>query len=341
MSNEVNSSLLDISLLPYEIGIPRVVRFWIILIFYIPSLICSLFVLYYFIASRTLRQALHNHVITLLLIVNFIVQLTSIPWIINYYRLEGQVSPQSPSFCIVWILIDEGLTITITALFAWATVERHILIFHDQLVATRRKILIFHYLPIVVVLLYCFFYSLIVIIIPPCENVFDYTQLVCGYPLCYYDQQALAIWDIVFDHLIPIIIIISCSLGLLLRILYQKSHMRQPTRWRNYRKMTIQLLSISFLYLIIYIPHMFMEFLHLCCIPEEVGADFKAYSQFFLYYGNLLLPVVCAGSMPELQSKLKKLFVCCKRQARAVQPETIALSRRAGDRHLKNIATAQ
>ncbi|CAF1199659.1 unnamed protein product [Adineta steineri] len=332
MSGEDSDFFKNNSSTSYEIAIPRIVRFWIILIFYIPSLICSLFVLYYFIASRTLRQALHNHVITLLLIVNFIVQLTSIPWIMNYYRL-GHVSPQSPSFCIVWILVDEGLTITITTLFAWATIERHILIFHDRLIATRRRILIFHYLPIVVVLLYCFCYSLIVIIFPPCENVFDYTQLVCGYPLCYYDQQALAIWDVTFDHLIPIIIIISCSLGLLLRILYQKSRMRQPARWRNYRKMTIQLLSISFLYLIIYIPHMFMEFLQLV-ISEDIGEDVMAYLEFFVYYGNLLLPVVCAGSMPELQSKLKKLFICCKRQARVIQPQTLTLSHRP----LKTIA---
>ncbi|CAF1537444.1 unnamed protein product, partial [Rotaria magnacalcarata] len=85
---------------------------------------------------RTLRQALHNHVIALLLFINSIVQLTTIPWILNYYRLE-HVWPQKPTFCLTWAFIDEALYITTTLLFAWATIERHILIFYDRLLSTK------------------------------------------------------------------------------------------------------------------------------------------------------------------------------------------------------------
>src|SRR5690349_9582475 len=119
MSNQNNSSYDDESSLPLEIAIPRIVRFWIILLFYIPSLICSLFVLYHFIFNRTLRQTLHNHVIIILLFINLIVQLTNIPWILNYYRL-GYVWPETPSFCVAWTFFDEALYITTTILFAWA-----------------------------------------------------------------------------------------------------------------------------------------------------------------------------------------------------------------------------
>ncbi|CAF3704886.1 unnamed protein product [Adineta steineri] len=322
-----NSSGNGVSSSVDPVAFSHYARFWMILPFYVPSLICSLFVLYHYITNRTLRQALHNHVIIILLSINLIVQLTGIPWNLSYYRLE-YVSPQSQLFCIIWIVVDEGLHISITLFFAWATIERHILIFHDRLVSTKQKIFVYHYFPIILIFCYCICYIFIVIIFPPCENTFDYTAIVCGYPLCYYDNQFLTIWDVMVDHITPVIIIISCSIGLLLRIVYQKSQMRQRIRWKNYRKMTIQLLSISFLYLVLHTPHILMEFVYILGVSEDVGSAFMAYAEFFEYYSNIFLPFICAGSMPELKAKLKKTFPCCRRQRRIIQPETITLSHR-------------
>jgi hypothetical protein len=337
MSSEGNSSDETTSQLPPEIGIPRIVRFWIILPFYIPSLICSLFALYHFIFNRTLRQALHNHVIILLLLINFIVQLTSIPWTLHYYRV-GYVPSQTPSFCLTWQFIDEALYITTTILFAWATIERHILIFHDRLVATQYKFIFVHCLPIVIIVLYCISYNTIVILFPPCQNTFVYSQIVCGYPLCYYDTDLVAMWDIIVNDMIPTIIIIVCSVALLFRVIYQKHQMRRPIRWRNHRKMTIQLLSITVLYLVIYIPKMLMEFIHLCGVSEDVGANFVIYADFIQHYGNLLLPFICTGSMPELEAKIRKMFSCWQRQTRVIRPETMSLSRRVDGRQKKTNA---
>ncbi|CAF0868377.1 unnamed protein product [Adineta steineri] len=219
--------LYDIST---EIAIPYIVRFWIILLFYIPSVICSFFVLYHFLFDRTLRQASHNHVIIILLFINLIVELTSFIWILNYYRL-GYVWPQTYSFCLTWLFIDEAFYITITLLFAWATFERHILIFHDRLISTRYKFLFIHCLPIVLLLLYCIFYSIIVVLIPPCKNNFDYTKIVCGSFPCYYHVRLTAIWDVIVNDIIPTMTIIVCSLTLLLRVIYQKSRMHQTIHW--------------------------------------------------------------------------------------------------------------
>ncbi|CAF1477516.1 unnamed protein product [Rotaria sordida] len=326
MSSEDNSSHEDILELSAEIHISYPVRFWILLLFYIPSVICSLFIFYNFIIHRQLRHALHNHVIFLLLFINLIVQLTGIPWILNYYRLE-YVWPQNPSFCLTWIFIDEALYITTTLLFAWATIERHILIFHDHLVSTKYKLIFFHYLPTVIIILYCICYNIITIIVPPCENTYDYTQLACGYPLCYYEIHFVATWDVIVNDIIPTIIIIFCSIALLLRVLYQKYRMHQRIHWRQHRKMTIQLLSISLLYLLLYIPKMLMEFIYLCGVPEDFGAHFMAYAEFFAYYGNFFLPFACVGSMPEVKNSIKKIFPCW-RQTRAVGPPTFTLTRR-------------
>ncbi|CAF4039038.1 unnamed protein product [Adineta steineri] len=127
-------------------------------------------------------------------------------------------------------------------------------------------------------------------------------------------------WDVIVNDIIPTMTIIVCSLTLLLRVIYQKSRMHQTIHWRTHRKMTIQLLSISLLYLFIYMPKMLIEFLHLCGVPNYVGKDFMSYAEFFAYYGNLLLPLVCAGSMPQLKKRILKLFPCCQRHIQTVTP---------------------
>ncbi|CAF2878418.1 unnamed protein product [Rotaria sp. Silwood2] len=328
MLSDINSSNEDTTVLPSEIVIPRLIRFWIILLVYIPSVMCSLFILYNFIVHRTLRQALHNHVIGLLLFINFIVQLTSIPWTLNYYR-TGNVWPQNSFFCLTWAFIDEALYIITTILFAWATIERHMLIFHDHLFSTKYKLIFFHYVPIAIILLYCISYNIIIIIFPPCENTYDYSQLACGNPLCYYEFLSAAMWDVIVNDIIPTIVIICFSIALLLRVLHKKFRMNRPIRWRNHRKMTIQVLAISVLYLFIYIPSMLLEFVHLCGTPEEVGADFMLYAEFFENYGNLLLPFICAVSMPELRKHINKIFLYYRRKTPTVGPQLLPLSHHA------------
>jgi hypothetical protein len=68
-----------------------------------------------------------------------------------------------------------------------------------------------------------------------------------------------------------------------------------------------------------------MEFIYLCGVSEDVGADFMMYAEFITYYGNLLLPFVCAGSMPELNKKIRKIFPYWQRRQtkRTVRPDTM------------------
>jgi len=174
-----------------------------------------------------------------------------------------------------------------------------------------------------------------VIIFPPCENIFDYNQVVCGYPLCYYENTSVALWDVVVNDMIPTVIIILCSMTLFGRILYQKKRIRQPIRWRKYQKMAIQLLSISCLYLILYIPRLLLEFAYRCGVSKDTGANFDLYAKFFSYCGNVLFPFVCAGSLPNLKTKIKNIFPCWRRQARVIAPEVFRLQQKADDRFVK------
>ncbi len=60
-------------------SIPHIVEFWIYAISDGLSILCSLFVLYDLLFDRTLRKALNNHVIIVLLIMGLIYELTTIP----------------------------------------------------------------------------------------------------------------------------------------------------------------------------------------------------------------------------------------------------------------------
>ncbi len=132
--------------------------------------------------------------------------------------------------------------------------ERHILIFHDKWVSTRKKRLFVHYIPIVAIVIYCFVYYCLVYFGPFCENSFN--SFIAGgvYILCVFNDTILGTWDLLFHQVIPTFIIVSFSLALSLRVLWQKRKLNQRMRWNKYRKMTIQLLSISILYLLFNSP---------------------------------------------------------------------------------------
>ena len=86
---------------------------------------------------------------------------------------------------------------------------------------------------------------------------------------------------------------------------------------------------------------MLLEFVHLCGISEDIGADYMHYAEFFKCYGNLVLPFVCALSMPELQNRIKKIFPFGERQIRTIGPQTLPLSRNAAEPKVTATLTAR
>ena len=305
-------------------------KFWFYLLFLIPSILCSLFVLRHLLFDRTLRNALHNHVIILLLLLGLICEVTVYPWMLFYYRSAGMWE-RPPIFCVIWAFIDWGLYITQTILFAWATIERHILIFHDQWTATRKKRFFVHYLPLLVLLLYCFVFYIVVNFFPPCENYFFDVDLICVY-FCLYDTYEFYMWQTIFHQIVPNFIIVLFSMALLLRVLCQKYRIHQPIRWRKHRKMTVQLLSISLLYLIFSFPFIWVTLMYLCGLPYWIYGFILPYTDFFSYFIILLFPFVCALSLPELPVKIRRTLHLAGHQPRAIYPTAIMLHTMDADR---------
>ncbi|CAF3887164.1 unnamed protein product [Rotaria sp. Silwood1] len=260
-------------------------------------------------SNQTRRHAINNHVIILLLFNNLIYELIDIPLFLNYYRLDT-VSPATQSLCLMWIFIDEALYSVSTITVAWASIERHILIFHSQWLSSSRRRFLIHYVPLVSLVSYVILFHFVVIVFPPCENRYDYTQEICDHPLCFHDSKLIGTWDSVVNDIIPTLTIVVFSITLLIRVLLQNHRMRHVVQWRKHRKMAIQLLSISFLYFVLYIPIMCIELAEQCCISYELTNHFEKYARFFSSYVIFLLPFVCLFSLTESSWRLKNIFPC-------------------------------
>jgi hypothetical protein len=308
-------------------------QFWIILFSNILSIICCLFVLFHLLSDRILRRAVHNHVIIVILFLTLICELTDIPWLLFYYRW-GIVWHSTPTFCLIWKYIDIVVYVATSKLVAWTSIERHILIFHDKWVATKKKRFFIHYIPLVSIVAYCLIYYAFTICIFQCGEPFYYKMLYWGYSSCVYRNPAVLFFEFITGGILCSLIIALFSIALVIRIVLQKRRVHQPIRWRRHRKMTIQLLFITSLFYFIYLPPVILAVAHLLGVPSYVGAEYSTFDvQFLTYYITFLLPFACAASLPQLQIRIKNSIPWrCRRQTRIVAPEQLPMRVRTNNR---------
>ena len=289
--------------------IPHRVQFWSFLISDVISLSCTFVTLYFLLSDRILRRALNNHVIIVLLVVGLIYELTVIPWSLHNNRFETPWSA-SPTFYLFWVFFDYSLFSLQIALFAWATIERHILIFHDRWVSTAKKRFFIHYLPISIIIAYCMVYYSIVYFVIPCQTPFDRFLAGGTYAPCAFDRTVLGTWDLMFHQVFPTLLITCFSLGLVVRVVCQKIRVRQPVQWRKHRKMTIQLVAISIIYVVLNGPWVVVTFAHQCGLSSEVVMIGVIYGNFLNYFIIFSFPLVTFLSLSELRTKLTKKIAC-------------------------------
>ncbi len=300
-----------------EIIPPSPIQFWTFLFFEIPSLACSIFLLFHLLFNRQLRNALHNHVIIILLSLAVIIEIFDNPLYIDAYRLGGNTNsfPMTASVCLMWWYVDFGVYGAVTVFLAWGSIERHILVFHShQLLRTKRQRFFIHYIPLIIVGIYIFGFYIGAILLPPCRNTFDFTSLGCGLSPCYESIDFLNTWDYLGNGIICSFIETTSSIILIIRVLWQKRCARQRLSWRKYRRMAFQLLSVSCLSLTIVFPQ------SLIVVIEQLGgsnlSNFGSqalpYLNYLYTFFVFLLPFICLGCLPELWSKL--LFCKPKRR---------------------------
>jgi hypothetical protein len=304
-----------------EISLPRSVRFSLLLLFDIPSIICTIFLLYHLILDRTLRNALHNHVIILLLILGLTTQLIDIPFYLAFIANSGMVKPTSPATCLAWWFVAFGMYNGGTILMAWTAFERHIFIFYYQWISTRKGRVLVHYLPIIILLLYTFIFYIYTLFFLPCESVYEYTLPICGTYPCYQENYFLHTWDIMVNNIVPSLLVAFASIALLIRVIRQKYRLNQHVRWRRQRKMTVQLVSLSVLNILFNIPLNLVSLAHVCGLPKDYGVEAEHYFYFSCYFLICLFPFVCLFSYSELRAKVKWRIPC-----RTIRPKPAVVS---------------
>jgi hypothetical protein len=142
-------------------------------------------------------------------------------------------------------------------------------------------------------MIYLFSFHTSVLVFPPCENKFNFNETECGSDPCYLNLSFLAIWDTVINSVFPTFIIAIFNIALLYRVIIQKKRLRQPIQWRKHRRMSIQLLSISAVYLFLNLPLTVVILVQLTQnLTPDIGT--QLYIFFLTYSVTLSLPfVVC------------------------------------------------
>jgi len=267
------------------------VRFWLFVVFLIPSIFCSIFDLSYYLIKRKLRNALYNQMLILIVFFDLFYQLTVIVSMAYFYR-TGRPLFFTASYCLFWTFIDYTVYLIVIDLIVWMTIERHILIFHKTWHSTFQKRLLVHYIPMIVLIVYPILFYLYVFIIDSCNKLPDYTKSRCGYSACATRNSIVFVWDNVVNYMMSTLIFLIFGSALFLKIFYYKRRAQQQIRWRHCRKLIIEFVPIFIIYFIISVPLLILNTAYASGVPMSVAADYYSFCMYFSYYGIFLTPIV-------------------------------------------------
>ncbi|CAF1189743.1 unnamed protein product [Adineta ricciae] len=308
-SNLTASSTIIKAVYVYDdgIAIPYIVRFWMFLISNICSILCAVFVLYHCLGDSTLRHGLHYHISIVMLIICLIYDFTDVPFQM-YLFLYRVVWIQTPTFCLTWKILDAALYTSTAKLIGWASVERHILIFHENWIATRRRRFFIHYTPIILIVTYGVVLYSIITPINYCKRPFYYFMAMCGYYSCVYDSATFTLYEYATGGLLCSVLIGFGGSSLILRVVLQKRRLRRHINWRKHRKMAIQLLSITALFYIFYLPPVLVGTARRVGFSSSAASTYSTYASFFTNYIVFLFPFACLNTLPNLRTRVRNMF---------------------------------
>ncbi|CAF1303680.1 unnamed protein product [Adineta ricciae] len=325
-NNNASGTNADSAFVNAEVSMPRVLRFWLMLLANVPSIICTFSLIFYIIGNRTQRYALHNHTILLILLFGLPIQLIDINMYLVFFHF-GTILPTIPIMCRIWWLIDYGFYCGQIILMSWLAIERHILIFYDQWISNRRGRFLFHYLPLSILLVYILIFYTTVNFFLPCENVYIYTVPVCGASPCYQSYSIFGMWESIGNSCVPIVFEGIFSIALVIRVTRQKRRLRQSNRWSKQRRMIIQLTLVSALDVSLNTPIFFIPLLRRFGLPSDFGIQPELYFFYFGYFVVFLFPFASLCQYPDLRRTLKrKLCLVCERSHRKVLVEPLAIA---------------
>jgi len=297
------------------------IKFFILIILQIPSIIISLLIFVFFITHRTCLNNPQNQAILFLLIINFLLVSVDLPMPIKFYYF-GYVIPATAKYCTWWTFFEYTLSLSSELVMAAISVQRHIVIFQGHLLRIRSNRFLLHYFPLVFCLIYPIIFYMIVIVLYPCDGTqWDFSSNLCGYANCYFVyNKILATFDLGVNHGLSIVVIILANIALVVRVVKQKRRRQQQISRRQQRRLTLQLLSISSLYLIAWLPNLVIGIGQQLISRSFLAQVELDYALDLIYLVCLFLPWICLQLLPEFTKWIRKKLHCKDIARNAVRP---------------------
>lgn len=295
-------------------------KFTLLLVLQITSCIISSLIIIYIILTPAFRSNAHNRSICVLLGFNFIQIIADLPMTINFFRTNGIVQPAVSSFCNWWIWFEFSLNGITIDLMAWVSVERHLLIFHSNFMHGIRPSLrwLIQGIPLLICSLWGPLFTIVAVLVSPmCINNWIFDSLLCGLP-CYL-MTNWGTFDLVFNVVFPVTVILFANLALLTRILARRlfGMHRNRLNWQQQRKMVIQLVSFAILYLSIWLPLCIVQLCQIY-VDSTCLSNLNGVVNYLVYVVPLLLPFTCLMSRPKIIRKIKTFVI--ERTNRQIAP---------------------
>ncbi|CAM2729134.1 unnamed protein product [Rotaria socialis] len=300
MNNSLYKSNNEI-IVPTMSILERNFKFFVLLIMHIPSLCCSMFILYHFRWNR-----LANQILGVLVTVNLLTILFELPFTLIYLR-DGFVRNQK--ICPGWILVNYSLFILSIILIAWASIERFLFIYNEQLIKRCRILL--HYIPIGFFIVYTPTFYTGLVIFYPCEQAFNPTNYICGGP-CYLFRIVPCMID--WGTNVVLVLLVTCFMNSFLIIYNVKQRFRmrgsiitadKSQQWRRTMKLSIQLFSISSLCVIGWVPYGVVSTLQIFSNTDLLTFLLSTFFIYFPYVQTSFTPYVCLLFIPEIKKKFR------------------------------------
>ena len=297
---------------------PYPIQFGILLALQVPSIACSVFILYnlFFVAQhRVIVRNIVNHVLLCSVICDFMICTTELP-ITLVYLFRGVVTPATDTFCLAWFFYDYTIFAISLFLMGWNSIERFLLVFHKPFI--QRHLLIKHYLP----LLFCMVYPImwyvgVLFIYRGCQNEFDY-QLWTGGSACYQLDPFYGTFDWIVNNLLSAVVVILMNVLLLGRVVYQKCKMSQTRILRKNQLLILQLLLNACVYMFTWFPLTILGVIIIFEPSNDLASYLYQYIfNYAVYLHPLASPFIALITLPELRKKLSRPF---KRQTPTVTP---------------------
>ncbi|CAF1505322.1 unnamed protein product [Adineta steineri] len=227
----------------------------------------------------------------------------------HFLRLRA-VSPASGIYCKTWMYIEFTLEAINNFLVAMISIQRHTLVFRPNLFYIRLKLYLLYYLPLLFCIIYPTVFYMGAVVFYPCdEGQWNFTLNMCGDTICFLsNNEILAMYDWIVNSSLPIFIIMLANILLIIRVIKQKSRRQKALSWSKQRRMTLQLVSISSLYLIIWLPTIITGIIqqidpsnYLYEIQEDFISDLT-------YLVCLLLPWMSLGLLPDFHKWMLRRY---------------------------------